>query len=125
MSSNKVKLLSNYQLFQLSQNDSLDQETLTKVQNEFRVRNVSILELKQLQKQHEASFKKSKQKLDNTSWDPFYTAFAWKRHLKQIALIKTQGTTPQVKKYQFRFYFGICIYMLLFIVLVFLCANRF
>lgn len=123
MQSDKVKLLSNYQLFQLLQNNSLDQETLTRIHYEFRARNISTLELKELQKRHEATFKESMQELDSNIWDPLYTAFAWKRHFKHIALLRTQGNKSVAKQYQIRFYVGVLIYMLLAILLILLVRK--
>ena len=107
-------------MFQLGQNDSLDQETLTKIHNEFRARNVSILELKHLQQQYDASYEALREQLETNEWDPFYTAFAWKRHFKHISLLKTQGNKLRAKQYQLRFYVGIAVYMLLAILLILL-----
>jgi len=117
---NKVKLLNNYQLYQLAQNELLDQETLTKVQEEFAVRNISTIELKELKKQYDTTLEHARKELDANYWDPFYTAFAWKKHFKHLALLKTQGSKLEAKRYQIRFYTGIAVYMLLGIFLILL-----
>jgi len=114
METNKVKLLSNYQLFQLAQNDRLDEETRRKVHEEFAIRNISALEIKDLKLRYNNTLDHSRKKLKANSWNPFYTAFAWRRHFNHLALLKTQGLKSEVKTYQTRFYLGLFIYMLLF-----------
>lgn len=115
MEINKVKLLSNYQLYRLVQNKRLDQETIAKVYQEFSFRNISTLELKELKRQYESTFGQTKKDVIAHYWDPFYTAFAWRKHFKHLALLKTQGSKSEAKTYQTRFYAGLAAYMLLFI----------
>jgi hypothetical protein len=122
MKSDKVKLLTNYQLFQLSHNEHLDRETLSRLKNEISSRNISEQELNELKQQYDETFIEVKGQIDASIWNPFYTAFAWKRHLRQIALLKTFGTKPEVSDYQIKFYTGLFVYMLIFIILLLLGA---
>lgn len=110
MEPTKVKLLSNYQLFQLAQNELLDTETLTKVRKELEYRNIATIELKKLQQQHEAAFEATKKQVNTTFWNPLYTPFAWKKHFVHLAMLKTHGRTQEARSYRIRFYLGIAIY---------------
>lgn len=123
METNKVKLLNNYQLYQLAQNELLDQETLTKVRQEFVLRNVSTIELKKLQQKYDTELIDSRKDLDANYRDPFYTAFAWRKHLRHLALLKTQGSKSDAKRYQTRFYLGVFIYLLIFVCLFVLYSK--
>lgn len=118
MDSTKVKLLNNYQLYQLSQNKSLDEDTLKKVYQEFLIRNISPLEQKELERRYRDTFAITKEELNAKAWDPFYTAFAWKRHFKHIGLLQTFKRDKEARAYQLRFYLGMLVYMLLFILLI-------
>ena len=115
MEPTKVKLLSNYQLFQLAQNELLDTETLTKARKELEHRNIATIELKKLQQQHEAAFEATKKQMNTTFWNPLYTSFAWKKHFVHLAMLKTHGRAREARSYRIRFYLGIAIYMLLLI----------
>lgn len=123
MQSNKVKLLNNYQLYQLAQNNSLDEETLNKVHQELALRNISTIEQKQLEQQYQDTFAQAVEELETNAWNPLYTAFAWKRHFKYIALLKTFKRKKEAKTYQLKFYTGILIYVLLLILILFLLRK--
>lgn len=118
MDTQKVKLLNNYQLYQLSQNRSIDAYTLDRVHQEFRLRNISPLERKELERRYKETFAQSNARLDTKSWDPLYTAFAWKKHFKQIALLRSFNRETEARVYQLRFYLGMGIYMLLLVVII-------
>lgn len=120
MESNKVKLLDNYQLYQLGQNKYLDEETQMKVHKELVLRNIPTIELKEFERRHIATFDKPNEALAANTWDPLYTAFAWRKHFKHIALLKAFQRKKEAQVYQLRFYVGMAIYMLLFIFLLLL-----
>ncbi len=123
MQSNKVKLLNNYQLYQLVNNNLLDEETRNKARQELAFRNISTLERKQLERRYQSTFAKSNEELDAHTWDPFYTAFAWKKHFKKIALLRSFNRKSEAKTYQLKFYVGLLIYALLFILLIHLLGK--
>ncbi len=118
MDTTKVKLLNNYQLYQMSKNKSLDDATQKKVYQEFLIRNISTIEQKELERRYQETFAETNKALDAASWDPFYTAFAWKKHFRQIALLQTLKRNKEAKAYQLRFYLGMLVYMLLFVSLL-------
>lgn len=121
--SNKIKLLNNYQLYLLVQNELLDEETLDTIRREFDLRNISTLEHKQLKRQYQETFAKSNKELDVHAWNPFYTAFAWKRHFKHIALLKTLKRKKEAQVYQMQFYAGLAAYMLLGVLFILLFSK--
>ncbi|TMM57334.1 hypothetical protein FEE95_12685 [Maribacter algarum] len=123
MDRTKVKLLNNYQLIQLAQNNILDKETLILVRKEITSRNISTIELKELQRRHDSSLDGAQAQLNENNWHPFYTAFSWKRHFKHIALLKAFGRNKDAKVYQLNFYVGMGMYMLIFVLLIFLIAK--
>ncbi|MFK7813753.1 MAG: hypothetical protein AB8B59_14760 [Maribacter sp.] len=123
MSTNKVKLLNNYQLFQLAENKLLDEETRARVHKEIVVRNISTIELKELKQRYDSSLDSVKAQLDENTWHPFYTGFAWKRHFRHIGLLKSHGRIKDAKDYQRNFYAGMVVYMLLGVVMIFLLRK--
>lgn len=118
MDTTKVKLLNNYQLYQMSKNKSLDDATQQKVYQEFLIRNISTIEQKELERRYQETFAETNKELDAAAWDPFFTAFAWKKHFRHIALLQALKRNKEAKAYQLRFYLGMLVYMLLFILLL-------
>jgi len=118
--SNKIKLLDNYQLYQLIQSDSIDNITLTEIKTEFDSRNLSADEKLRIKKKYELNFTKLESKIDENPWNPLYTAFAINLHFRHLALLKTHGRKKEAKKYMIELYFGLALYFGLLILLIFI-----
>ncbi len=116
----KFKLLDNYQLYQLIQNDSIDKFTLIEVKTEFNSRNLTEYEKSRIKNKYDINFTKLESQIDKNNWNPLYTAFAINRHFRHLAFLKIQGRKKEAKKYMIELYFGLAIYFGLIVVLIFI-----
>jgi len=56
LKSDKIKLLDNYQLFQLIQNESIDEITLSKLKTEYNSRNITKDEKLRIKQKYDSFF---------------------------------------------------------------------
>ena len=118
MKSNKIKLLDNYQLFQLIRNNSIDKGTLYELKKEYESRHINENEQIRLQQKYDLNFSKRDDQLNTNQWNPMYTAFALNRHFRHIALLKTLGRKKEAEKHMSELYIGIALYFAAIILLI-------
>ena len=118
MKSNKIKLLDNYQLFQLIRNNSIDKGTLYELKKEYESRHINENEQIRLQQKYDLNFSKRDDQLNTNQWNPMYTAFALNRHFRHIALLKTLGRKKEAEKHMSGLYIGIALYFAAIILLI-------
>lgn len=116
--SDKIKLLDNYQLYQLIQNNSIDSNTRTKLKTELKTRNLSENEKIRLQNKYNLDHSKFNSEIEKNNWNPLFTAFALNRHFRHLALLKTHGKKKEAEKYMIELYFGLALYFSLIILLI-------
>ena len=122
--SNKIKLLDNYQLHQLIENQSIDKSTLEKLKTEFNARNLSENEKNRLRNKYQLNHSKFGSEIEKNNWSPLFTAFALNRHFRHLALLKTQGKKKEAEKYMIELYFGLALYFALIILLILVLKSK-
>jgi len=123
LKSNKIKLLDDYQLYQLIQNDSIDSNTLTKLKTEFNTRKLSENEKIRLLNKYQLNHSKFESEIEKNNLSPLFTAFSLNRHFRHLALLKTHGKKKEAKNYMIELYFGIALYFSLIILLIFILKT--
>ncbi|MBW1296283.1 hypothetical protein [Aquimarina litoralis] len=124
MEPNKIRLLDNYQLFQLIQSNSIDKTTVDKLKKEYNSRNINENEKLRLQQKYDLNFSKRDTELNMNQWDPLYTAFALNRHFRHIALLKALGRKKEAEKHMSRLYIGLALYFAGVILLILLVRSE-
>jgi len=124
LKSDKIKLLDNYQLFQLIQNESIDEITLSKLKTEYNSRNITKDEKLRIKQKYDSFFLNQDFVLNNNQWNPLSTAFALNKHFRHIALLKVSGRKKEAKKYMIKLYYGLTIYSVIIILLIFVLRVR-
>ncbi len=124
LESDKIKLLDNYQLYQLISNDNMDKNTLSNLKTEYNSRNLSENEKMRLQKKYHLNHATFDTEIKKNNWSPLYTAFAINRHFRHVALLKTHGKKKEAKKYMIELYFGLVLYFTLVLLLLFIIKFK-
>ncbi len=109
----KIKLLDNYQLYQLIQNDKIDEDVHTNLKTEFNARNLPESEKIRIQKKYQLNHSSFESEIEKHNWNPLYTAFALNIHFRHLAMLKTLGKNKEAKKYMIDLYFGLALYFAL------------
>ena len=122
--SDKIKLLDNYQLYQLIESQSIDNNTLAKLKTEFNARNLSANEKDRIRNKYQLNHSKFGVEIEKNNWNPLFTAFALNRHFRHLALLKTQGKKKEAKKYMIELYFGLALYFALIILLILVLKSK-
>lgn len=120
MDYDKVKVLDNYQIYQLIQNESIDKELVAVLQKEFDSRFINNIELNRLKAKYEDQFTEEKTSADTTNLNPVFTPFLLKTHFQNIAILKTNGKKKEAKTYQLKLNIGLILEGVIVVVLVFL-----
>ena len=124
MNTNKIKLLDNYQLYQLMQSTSIDKSTLAELTSEYKSRNISPDEVLKIKNRYALQNSDFNSIIEGNTWNPIITAFAINKHFRHLAILKTQGKKVEAKSYMIKLYIGLMVYFVLFIALLFLLKSN-
>ncbi len=121
---NKIKLLDNYQLYQLLQSDSIDKLTIEKLKKEFNSRNLTSHEKFRISNKYQQAHPELNSEVEENKLSPLFTAFALNTHFRYLALLKVKGKKKEVKKYMIELYIGLALYFALFILLIMMLKAK-
>lgn len=59
-----------------------------------------------------------KETLDENTWNPIFTAFAFRKHFNHLALLQIQGRKEEAKTYLNKLYLGIVISAVFLVIVI-------
>ncbi len=113
----KIKLLDNYQLYQLIQSNSIDRGTLSTLRKEFNSRSLSNSEKSRIENKYQLNYFNHDSEIEKHNWNPLFTAFALNLHFRHLAALKNKKKKKEAKKYMIELYIGLALYFAIIILI--------
>jgi len=123
--SKKIKLLDNFQLYALTQNNLIDAEIIKMTKAELDSRNISNYEKLRLKQKYELNSKNQQNGNSEEIYSsPLLAGLFLNKNFRKLASLKIQGKKEEVKKLQSKIYIGLFIYFIALIFFIFLVKSK-
>lgn len=105
--SNKIKLLDNYQIYQLINNGKIDIETKNELKREFISRNLSEIEKERLSQKYQLNHLGLNCETASYKVHPLLSSFFLNRQFRNLAILKSKGKHKEARALMRNIYLGL------------------